>query len=162
MKKFLIILILAVGIFEFVSDIYDSSEPSTYESIATEKNHYHKEPEHTSVKNNSSEILENAFKNRRSDIQVTGSGTVIKLLPDDRRGSRHQRFIIRLSSGQTLLVAHNIDLAPRINTLSKGDEVQFYGEYEWSHQGGVIHWTHRDPKGYHADGWLKYHGKIYQ
>jgi len=162
MKKFLIILIIVVGIYEFVSDVYDSSDSSKYESIATEKNNYNIEPEHTLVNNHSTEVLENAFKNRRSDIQVTGSGTVIKVLPDDNRGSRHQRFIIRLPSGQTLLVAHNIDLAPKINTLSKGDEVQFYGEYEWSHQGGVIHWTHRDPKGYHVDGWLKHHGKIYQ
>jgi len=162
MKKFLIILIIVVGIFEFVSDVYDSSDSSKYESIATEKNNYNTKSEHTSVNNHSTEVLENAFKNRRSDIQVTGSGMVIKVLPDDNRGSRHQRFIIRLTSGQTLLIAHNIDLAPRINTLSKGDEVQFYGEYEWSHQGGVIHWTHRDPKGYHADGWLKHHGRIYQ
>jgi hypothetical protein len=162
MKKFLIILILTVGIYEFVSDVYNVSDPSKYESIATKKIHDNNEPENTLANDHSTEILENAFKNRRSDIQVTGSGIVIKVLSDDNRGSRHQRFIIRLSSGQTLLVAYNIDLAPRIHTLSKGDEVEFYGEYEWSHQGGVIHWTHRDPKGYHADGWLKHHGKTYQ
>lgn len=165
MKKILIILILGVGIFEFVSDVYYPSDSSKYQSISTEKINYNpsnKEPDHTLVNNDSSKILENAFKNRRSDIQVKGSGTVIRLLPDDNKGSRHQRFIIKLPSGHTLLVAHNIDLAPRINTLSKGDELQFYGEYEWNQKGGVIHWTHRDPKGYHVGGWLKHHGKTYQ
>jgi Protein of unknown function (DUF3465). len=50
-------------------------------------------------------------------------------LPDDEQGSRHQRFILRLASGRTLLVAHNIDLAPRIDGLQVGDQVAFSGEY---------------------------------
>ncbi|QOY51204.1 DUF3465 domain-containing protein [Candidatus Sulfurimonas baltica] len=45
--------------------------------------------------------------------QMCDSGDVIRVLSDDNTGSRHQRFIIRLSSGQTLLIAHNIDLAPK-------------------------------------------------
>lgn len=108
--------------------------------------------------------LGRAFRNRTSDLQVKGSGRVIKLLPDDREGSKHQRFILKLSSGQTLLVAHNIDLAPRINSLRVGDSVEFYGEYEWNSQGGVIHWTHHDPPGgsSHVGGWLKHKGRTYK
>ena len=105
--------------------------------------------------------ISNAFNNIQSDLQVKAIGTVIKLLKDDNKGSRHQKFILKLSSGQTLLVAHNIDLAPRINSLSKGDRVQFYGEYEWNSKGGVIHWTHKDPNGKHINGWLKHNGNIY-
>ncbi|MCQ8888523.1 DUF3465 domain-containing protein [Pseudoalteromonas carrageenovora] len=26
----------------------------------------------------------------------------------------------------------------------------------------VVHWTHKDPNGYHVGGWLKHKGKIYQ
>ena len=87
---------------------------------------------------------------------------VIKILPDDLKGSRHQRFILRHSSGQTILIAHNIDLAPRIDGLRTGDTVAFFGEYEWNPTGGVIHWTHRDPDGSHVGGWLKHRGKTYQ
>ncbi len=106
--------------------------------------------------------LKSAYENHQSDVQVKGSGTVIRILKDDNQGSRHQKFILKLSSGQTILVAHNIDLAPRINSISKGDSVQFYGEYEWNNKGGVVHWTHRDPNGNHIGGWLKHNRRVYQ
>ena len=106
--------------------------------------------------------VEQAFRQRRSNLQVRVSGSVSRLLPDDRDGSRHQRFIIALDSGQTLLVAHNIDLAPRVAGLAVNDTVEIYGEYEWSAKGGVIHWTHHDPRGSHADGWIRHQGRLYQ
>jgi hypothetical protein len=106
--------------------------------------------------------LRSAFENRQSNIQVLGSGEIIKVLVDDNKGSRHQRFILRTDTGQTILVAHNIDLAQRINGLKVGDDVEFNGEYEWNAKGGVIHWTHRDPEGRHESGWLKHESRIYQ
>lgn len=105
---------------------------------------------------------ETAFEQGISGRQVSGSGEVIRILPDDNDGSRHQRFILRMASGQTLLIAHNIDLAPRISDLRKGDRVEFYGVYEWNDRGGVIHWTHHDPQGVHIPGWLKHEGRTYQ
>jgi hypothetical protein len=107
-------------------------------------------------------VIAKAFANRQSNLQVSGEGVVIKLLPDDRSGSRHQKFIVRLSSGQTLLVAHNIDLAKRVSGLGEGDTVTFSGEYEWSAKGGTLHWTHRDPDGSHPAGWIQHHGRMYQ
>ena len=107
-------------------------------------------------------VLAEAHDRRSSNLQVRGHGTVTRLLPDDDDGSRHQRFILRLASGQTLLVAHNIDLAPRIAGLAVGDDVEFNGEYEWNERGGVIHWTHHDPQGRHAAGWLRHEGRTYQ
>ena len=103
-----------------------------------------------------------AFTERKSGSHVTGEGTVTKLLADDNEGSRHQRFILTLPSGQTLLVAHNIDLAPRVAALKPGDTVAFNGVYEWNAKGGVIHWTHRDPSGRYQAGWLKHAGQTYQ
>ena len=111
---------------------------------------------------NSDSILQKAFDNQESGLQVTGKGVVIKTLSDDLDGSKHQRFILKLDSGQTLLIAHNIDLAPRINELMQGDTVEFYGVYEWNSKGGVIHWTHHDPGNKHVAGWLKHDGRIFQ
>lgn len=106
-------------------------------------------------------ILQEAFDNQLSDIQVQGEGVVTRLLPDDLEGDRHQRFILRVSPKQTLLVAHNIDIADRVPGLQINSSIEFYGEYEWNVEGGVIHWTHHDPNGYHVDGWLKYAGRTY-
>jgi len=61
-----------------------------------------------------------------------------------------------------VLIAHNIDIAPRIDTLAKGDRVRFYGEYVWNKKGGTVHWTHHDPQGKHTAGWLKHMGRTYQ
>jgi len=106
--------------------------------------------------------LARAIDDRRSGVQVMGSGTVIRILPDDNDGSRHQRFIVALESGQTLLVAHNIDVAPRVRGLKNGDEVTFFGEYEWNEKGGVIHWTHHDPQAWHVGGWIELGGIRYE
>ncbi|WP_032479503.1 DUF3465 domain-containing protein, partial [Vibrio cholerae] len=107
-------------------------------------------------------VLQQAYKSQQSDLQVQGFGKVVKVLPDDNDGSKHQKFILKLNSGQTLLVAHNIDLAPRIPNLQVGDSVEFYGEYEWNKKGGVLHWTHKDPQNRHAHGWLKHNDQVYE
>ena len=112
-------------------------------------------------KTRSSDILV-AYKNKRSDVQVHGFGMIKRNLRDDEKGSRHQKFILKIPGSKSVLVAHNIDLAPRIAGLQTGDTIEYYGEYEWNAQGGVLHWTHRDPGGRHIDGWLKYKGEIYQ
>jgi hypothetical protein len=146
-------LVLAIAIIAAIygwqrfNDPGDSSSPTSISS---------------SVAVNVDDELESAFQEQRSGIQVTGEGIVTRVLDDDTNGSRHQRFILRLASGQTVLVAHNIDLAPRIASLSPGDTVAFYGEYEWNEKGGLIHWTHRDPNGQHEAGWLKHDGETYQ
>lgn len=111
---------------------------------------------------NADQAVAAAFAARRSDVAIEGEGEVLKLLADDQRGSRHQRFLLRLASGATLLVAHNIDLAPRLDALEVGDRVRFAGEYEWNERGGVLHWTHRDPRGKHAGGYLELDGRRYQ
>lgn len=99
---------------------------------------------------------------RRISLQVEGRGTIARILPDDDDGSRHQRLIVQVSANQTVLIAHNIDLAPRVPNVRVGDEIAFFGEYEWNPEGGVIHWTHHDPAGQHVAGWLRHDGRVYQ
>lgn len=94
--------------------------------------------------------------------QMCDSGKVTKLLSDDNQGSRHQRFILKVSSGKTLLIAHNIDLAPRVHQLKEGGFIKFCGEYENNAKGGVVHWTHHDPQKRHVGGWLEYNGQKYE
>jgi uncharacterized protein DUF3465 len=146
-KKFLLILIFGIAVYGFVQQAPKSFSISSFFSSET---------------STSDLSLEKAFKNNQSDIQVGGSGKIIKILPDDTQGSRHQKFILKLNSGQTILIAHNIDIAPRISALNVGDHINFYGEYEWNPKGGVVHWTHHDPSGRHEGGWLNHGGGIYE
>jgi len=144
MKKLLIVLFIGIGIYTYVQD-----NPAILSSFINE-----------SVPGN--QEITDAFHNRLSNIQVSGSGKVSRIFSDDNKGSRHQRFLLKLPSGQTILIAHNIDLAPKIHTIKTGDEIQFFGEYEWNSKGGVVHWTHHDPQGRHVGGWLKHDGKKYE
>ena len=107
-------------------------------------------------------LIQQAFDRHQSNVQVQSVGRVKAVLADDNEGSRHQKFILGLDNGLTVLVAHNIDLAPRIKNIRKGDTVEFYGEYEYTEKGGVIHWTHHDPQNHHVGGWLKHEGQTYQ
>jgi hypothetical protein len=106
--------------------------------------------------------LMDAYVRQQSNIIVEVEGTVDRVLPDDMEGSRHQRFILRLPTGITVLVSHNIDLAPRIETLQVGDAISLQGEYEWNELGGIIHWTHHDPNGEHPGGWIVHRGRRYE
>ena len=144
MKKIIFVLIISIGIYGYVQNNPAIISSFTEQNVPTNKE------------------IEDAYQNQLSGIQVSGSGVVIRTLGDDNEGRRHQRFILRISSGQTILIAHNIDLAPKINKLQKGDIVEFYGEYEWNPKGGVVHWTHHDPGGRHAAGWLKHNGRKYE
>jgi len=103
-----------------------------------------------------------AFATHARDVRVDGHGVVARVLPDDNQGDRHQRFLVRLPSGQSVLIVHNIDLAPRVQNLRVGDDVAFEGEFVWNDRGGLVHWTHHDPSGRHRAGWLEHAGRRYQ
>ncbi len=117
-------------------------------------------PETTSVADEGAQTIEDLFESGTSDTWLTFEGTVARLLPDDNEGSRHQKFIVELSTGQTILIAHNIDLAPRV-PLERGDAVRIRGEYEWTERGGTVHWTHHDPDG-RPGGWIDHGGERYE
>ena len=79
---------------------------------------------------------------------------------DDDEDARHQRFIIDIGNRQTLLIAHNIDLAKRV-PVGMGDRVHVRGVYEWNDLGGLVHWTHHDPLEDEEGGWIRYRSKTY-
>ena len=102
-----------------------------------------------------------AFENHQSDVIVQCDLKVVKNLRDDLDGHKHQKMLLELSGGHTILLAHNIDLAPRV-PAEEGDTITVHGEYEWSDKGGVIHWTHHDPGGRHDPGWIEHKGERYE
>lgn len=116
----------------------------------------------TGTLSTSDRTLARAFKSKTSGFMVKFRGTVMRTLPDDKDGSRHQKFIVRLESGQTLLIAHNIDLAPRVSHLKINNTLTIRGEYIWNSQGGIVHKTHREPDGSKGGGWILHKGVIYK
>lgn len=150
MKRLLPLVLLMLGIFlAWSQGGFAGGAPDGLAPGATER------------PSSSDEVLAQAFAKRSRDLQVEGRGRVQRVLSDDDQGSRHQRFLLELESGQVLLVVHNIDLAPRIETIRVNDRIEFFGEYEWNDRGGLIHWTHSDPGGRHVAGWLKHAGRRY-
>ncbi len=152
MKKIIFLLII-IGAIQFGIKKFDVEIPK----LSFGKSHS-EQPSNTqsSPQKSSSRIT------LRSGSQFSGSGRVSRILSDDNIGSKHQRFILTLSSGRTILIAHNIDIAPRIYSLNIGDTISFNGVYEHNSKGGVVHWTHHDPKGRHQAGWLRKNGRTYQ
>jgi len=142
-----LILLLGFALFSFLAAPFEHSStqaPSQTNQVSTQSS------------------ITQVYKRKQSDVQVHGFGEVVRILKDDTKGHKHQKFLLRLASGETILIAHNIDLAPRIENLSIGESVAFYGEYEYNPKGGVVHWTHHDPQKRHINGWLKHKNRLYR
>ncbi len=105
--------------------------------------------------------LVEAQNQHAKNVNVTATARVLRLLPDDRQGSPHQRFLLRTSAGSTVLVAHNISLAQYI-PLKEGDYVTVSGEYIWNEKGGVLHYTHHATNSRHRGGYIEYNRQKYQ
>ena len=101
------------------------------------------------------------FDHRDSGTWIEASGLVRRLIWDDNDGSRHQRFVLDMRNGQTILIAHNIDIAARV-PVGIGGRLQFCGMYEWNDLGGLLHWTHHDPHGVEPGGCIKYRRQSYR
>lgn len=102
-----------------------------------------------------------AWSPQRDGEWVETAASVYRVLADDNDGSRHQRLLVRDASGHSLLIAHNIDLAPRV-PVDVGDALHIRGQFEWTDKGGVIHWTHHDPRRRHAGGYIELDGQRYR
>jgi hypothetical protein len=106
------------------------------------------------------EVLEAQGAQARK-VEVLFSARVARLLPDDTEGLPHQRFLLRLANGSTVLVAHDTKYAPHV-PIQEGDRVSVKGEYIWNARGGVVHWTHHSDTFRHESGFIESGGKRYE
>lgn len=105
--------------------------------------------------------FETALREERSGVWLEVEAPIVKVLDDDRHPPRHQRILLDMGRRRTLLLTHNIDLAPRV-PASAGDVLRIRGRFEWNKKGGVIHWTHHDPQGRKPGGWVDLDGERYR
>lgn len=106
------------------------------------------------------EIVKAVEKRRRVDF-VEGRGMVVtKLLPDDRNGLEHQKWMVRLSNGTSMQAVYNLDMCERV-PLKVGDVVSMGGQFVWTNQGALLHWLHYDPRQNRPDGYVEVNGKVY-
>ncbi len=115
----------------------------------------------TGLPHDDSEIVHVVTEQKNSHF-VEGSGMeVVQILPDDTQGLEHQKWIVRLSSGQKMLAVYNSDMCPRV-PVKVGDIVSMGGQFIWSRKdGAILHWLHHDPKGKRPDGYVYLQGEFY-
>ena len=154
MKKYLLVLLAMCVALSFTACRAPTNNPTGSQTLEST-------PAIASASMEAGAITE-AFSAHRNVPQVQGSGVVTKVLKDDIKGLQHQKFLLKVSDNITILLAHNIDLAPRVDDIHEGDVIAFKGEYIYTPKGGTVHWTHIDPRGNHQAGWLKHNGKTYE
>jgi hypothetical protein len=104
-----------------------------------------------------------AYSSGASGVEVIGRGSVLTVLGTSSGPSGpHEGFLLRLDGGCDLIlrIEDNTGLTGPI-PVHAGETVTVKGEYETDATGGVIHWTHRDPRGRHIGGYIVAAGKTY-
>jgi hypothetical protein len=105
--------------------------------------------------------IQRAFEQRSAGAELTATGTVDRVLSDESGPSGpHERFIVRLPSGMTVLIEPNLSIAPRV-PVAVGSAVTVHGEYVSNAEGGLLHFTHHDPDRSHEGGYVLYGGRRY-
>jgi hypothetical protein len=106
-----------------------------------------------------------AWRAHRSYVQVTATGSVARVL-GTRVGpsGAHTGFLLHLrgseGGGLTVRVETNVDITGPI-AVQAGDDVAVRGEYIYDPRGGIIHYTHHDPRGRHPGGYVRVGGRVY-
>lgn len=156
-----VIYILAFGV---VFSQMDSAEAGRFDS---QKNRHPKRGIDgikylTGVESEASDYeLVQAVNNRRSENFVEGGSLlVVKILPDDSHGLEHQKWVVRLSNGETMQAVYNLGMCPRV-PVRVGDVISMGGQFIWTNKGGLLHWLHHDPRGRRPDGYVFVNGQFY-
>ncbi len=109
--------------------------------------------------------LYDAWAGHRSRVEVTASGSVARVL-GTRSGpsGSHEGFLLHLRGaaghGLTVRVETNVDITGPV-PLGAGDDVEVRGEYLYDERGGLIHYTHHDPRGRHPGGFVRVGKRVY-
>jgi len=106
-----------------------------------------------------------AWSGHQSRVEVTASGSVARVLGTHSGPSgRHEGFLLHLTGaaghGLTVRVETNVDITGPV-PLSAGDGVEVRGEYVYDARGGLIHYTHHDPRGRHPGGFVRVGKLVY-
>jgi|SRR5579884_2896705 len=72
----------------------------------------------------------------------------------------HEEFGAQTSAGPVRII-DNVGIAPRV-PVQPGDRIEVRGEMVHDPQRApVVHWTHHDPRRTHADGFIRFQGRVY-
>lgn len=100
-------------------------------------------------------VMANPKGNR---MQVLVSGTITEIKKEDHSGRAHQKFNLKVDSDVTLLIVSNLEFG-RL-PLKEGKAATICGEFLRVGK-GMVHWTHFDPHGPHADGFTIIDGTLF-
>lgn len=95
--------------------------------------------------------------------EVTFSGTITsaaRYFFGTRTRCEHESFGVQTAAGPVQVI-DNVGIAPRV-PVQTGDRIDVRGEMV--HDAGrmpIVHWTHHDPRGRHAGGFIELHGRFY-
>jgi hypothetical protein len=90
--------------------------------------------------------------------QILITGKITKILPEDHSGLPHQKYLVAVSNNLTLQIVSNLDFG-RI-PVAEGQTISVCGEFK-NVGNGMVHWTHFDPHGGHADGFTVLNNTLY-
>lgn len=108
--------------------------------------------------NGSIEQLKAVMNSPWNRPQVLVIGAITKILSEDHSGSPHQKFSIKVANDIELSIVSNLAFG-RI-PIELGKKISICGEFKKVGQ-GMVHWTHFDPHGGHADGFSILDEKLY-
>lgn len=110
--------------------------------------------------NDDRQLIQAMASRKNAHFVEAGNIKVTQLLPDDRQGLPHQKWMAQLSNGSKVMVVYNLDMGAYV-PVRVGDAFSVGGQFIWTKQGGLVHWTHKDPRRTRPDGYVYFDGTYY-
>ena len=96
----------------------------------------------------------------RAEVDFSGTvATAPRYFFGTRTHCEHETFTVKTNAG-LIDVVDNVALATPV-PVQRGDRVQVRGELVRDASKPVVHWTHHDPSHHHADGFIRFRGRVY-